>query len=69
MGQLSVWMMKFVNSLSIGLHWHHGFGAECYEVMKDDSRGSLLQGLRSKGEFIGTLCHDLLFQTRKRVVT
>ena len=34
MPQLSVEMMKFVNSLSIGMHWHHGFAAECYEAMK-----------------------------------
>jgi hypothetical protein len=51
MPQLSVEMMKFVNSLSIGMDWHHRVAAECYEAMKGDSRGSLLQS------FIGTMRH------------
>ena len=47
MPQLSVEMMKFVNSLSIGMHWHHGFAAECYEVMKAEKVRAvdLLKGL------------------------
>jgi hypothetical protein len=36
MGQLSVGMMKFVNSRSIDMHRKHGFAAECYQAMKDE---------------------------------
>ncbi len=36
MPQLSVEMMKFVNSLSIGMDWHHGFAVEYYDAMKDE---------------------------------
>jgi hypothetical protein len=45
MRQLSVEMMKFVNSLSIGMHRHHGFAAECYKAMKVVAHGCLLKGL------------------------